>query len=75
MLSVDRSREGSNKARAERSRSPRKPRDEPQEDPDERYERLRLERQLRDKEQAYQEVSVIAGGDVCVLLGCIYCNC
>ena len=42
--------------RRERSRSPRK-REEPDEDPDERYERLRMERQLRDKEQAYQEVS------------------
>ena len=53
--------------RTERSRSPRK-REEPEEDPDERYERLRLERQLRDKEQAYQEVFSL---DVCWNMSCM----
>lgn len=39
----------------DKSRSPRK-HDADEEDPDDRYERLRQERQFRDKEQAYQEV-------------------
>lgn len=57
-MTVVRSKESVREGRRpERSRSPPpRKRDEPEEDPDERYERLRLERQLRDKEQAYQEV-------------------
>jgi len=50
----ERRRRTRSRSRDRRERSPRK-REEPDEDPDERYERLRMERQLRDKEQAYQE--------------------